>query len=295
MKSDKPAAPDIAANAVAPQIPAQAGVGLRFEHHQDFVGGRPQVAWLEVHTENYMGGGATISLLERVRNDYPLSLHGVGLSLGSVGGLDRQHLRRVAEVARRTAPGLMSEHLSWNAVEGTYLPDLIPLPMTEEALDVVCANIDHAQDVLQRPLLLENPSSCFQYHHSTIPEWEFMAAVATRTGCGILCDVNNVYVSARNHGWDAEAYLDALPARRVGEIHLAGHSLRLIDGVPLHVDDHGSPVPPAVWQLYRHALTRFGRVPTLIEWDNDIPPLATLLSAAHQANLLMEVHDACGA
>jgi uncharacterized protein (UPF0276 family) len=288
MKSDK-------LNAVAPPIPAQAGVGLRFAHHQDFVEGRPQVAWLEVHTENYMGGGAAISLLERIRNDYPLSLHGVGLSLGSVGGLDRQHLRRVAEVARRTAPGLMSEHLSWNAVEGTYLPDLVPLPMTEEALDVVCANIDHAQDVLQRPLLLENPSSCFQYHHSTIPEWEFMAAVAARTGCGILCDVNNVYVSARNHGWDAEAYLDALPARTVGEIHLAGHSVRLIDGVPLHVDDHGSPVPPAVWQLYRHALTRFGRVPTLIEWDNDIPPLATLLSAAHQADLLMEVHDACGA
>jgi uncharacterized protein (UPF0276 family) len=288
MKSDTP-------NAVAPQIPAQAGIGLRFAHHQDFVDGRPPVAWLEVHTENYMGGGAAIALLERISHDYPLSLHGVGLSLGSAGGLDRQHLRRVAEVARRIAPGLMSEHLSWNAVEGVYLPDLVPLPMTEEALDVVCANIDHAQDVLQRPLLLENPSSCFQYHHSTIPEWEFLAAVAARTGCGILCDVNNVYVGARNHGWDAEAYLDALPARAVGEIHLAGHSVRLIDGVPLHVDDHGSPVPPAVWLLYRHALTRFGRVPTLIEWDNDIPPLATLLSAAHQANLLMEVHDACRA
>jgi uncharacterized protein (UPF0276 family) len=282
-------------NAVSPQIPAQAGIGLRFAHHQDFVDGRPTVAWLEVHTENYMGGGAAIALLERIRQDYPLSLHGVGLSLGSAGGLDRQHLRRVAEVARRTAPGLMSEHLSWNAVEGVYLPDLVPLPMTEEALDVVCSNIDHAQDVLQRPLLLENPSSCFQYHHSTIPEWEFLAVVAARTGCGILCDVNNVYVSARNHGWDAEAYIDALPAMAVGEIHMAGHSVRLINGVPLHVDDHGSPVPPAVWHLYRYALTRFGRVPTLIEWDNDIPPLATLLSAAHQANLLMEVYDACSA
>lgn len=295
MKSDKLAAPEKAANAVAPQVPALAGVGLRFAHHQDFVNGRPQVAWLEVHTENYMGGGAAIALLERIRHDYPLSLHGVGLSLGSAGGLDRQHLQRVENVARRTAPGLVSEHLSWNAVEGTYLPDLIPLPMTEEALDVVCANIDHAQDVLHRPLLLENPSSCFQYHHSTIPEWEFLAAVAARTGCGILCDVNNVYVSARNHGWDAEAYLDALPAKAVGEIHLAGHSVRLVDGALLHVDDHGSPVPSEVWRLYRHALTRFGRVPTLIEWDNDVPPLTTLLSAAHQANLLMEVHDARGA
>jgi uncharacterized protein (UPF0276 family) len=295
MKSDKLAAPEKAANAVAPQVPALAGVGLRFAHHQDFVNERPQIAWLEVHTENYMGGGAAIALLERIRHDYPLSLHGVGLSLGSAGGLDHQHLQRVANVARRTEPGLMSEHLSWNAVEGTYLPDLIPLPMTEEALDVVCANIDHAQDVLQRPLLLENPSSCFQYHHSTIPEWEFLAAVAARTGCGILCDVNNVYVSARNHGWDAEAYLDALPTKAVGEIHLAGHSVRLVDGVPLHVDDHGSPVPPEVWRLYRHALARFGRVPTLIEWDNDVPPLTTLLSAAHQANLLMEVHDARGA
>src|SRR5262249_756121 len=148
--------------------------------------------------ENYMGGGAAIALLERIRRDYPMSLHGVGLSLGSAAGLDREHLQRVAEGARRIAPGLMSEHLSWSVADGVVMPELLPLPLTEEALEVLCANVHYAQDVLRRPLLLENPSTCFQYRYSTIPEWEFMAALAARTGCGLLCDVNNLYVSAQN-------------------------------------------------------------------------------------------------
>ncbi|WP_229260689.1 MNIO family bufferin maturase [Duganella alba] len=273
-------------------IPAQAGIGLRHVHHEDVAAQRPAVAWLEVHTENFMGGGAAIALLEQLRRDYPLSLHGVGLSLGSATGLDHAHLRRLAQVAARVAPGLVSEHLSWSAAPGVFLPELLPLPLTEEALAVVCANVQLAQDVLARPLLLENPSTCLQYHHSTIPEWEFMAAVAARTGCGILCDVNNIYVSAQNHGWDARGYLDALPAAAVGEIHLAGHSVRDAGGQQLHVDDHGSAPPPAVWELYRYALQRFGRVPTLIEWDNDVPPLAVLLAQARIAGRMLEAADA---
>jgi len=269
-----------------------AGVGLRFAHHQVFLHERPAVAWLEVHTENYMGGGAAIAELERIRRDYPVSLHGVGLSLGSAGGVDQAHLRRVMEVARRVEPSLMSEHLSWSVADGMYLADLLPLPLTEEALDVVCANVQQVQEALRRPLLMENPSTCFQYRHSTIPEWEFMAALAQRTGCGILCDVNNIYVSAQNHGWDAMHYLRSLPPQAVGEIHLAGHSVRRIGGRQLRVDDHGSAVSPAVWMLYRAALQCFGCVPTLVEWDNDVPPLATLLEQADIASTVMILHEA---
>ena len=175
------------------------------------------MAWFEVHTENYLGGGKAPAILDAVRNDYPLSLHGVGLSLGSVDGIDEAHLERVALAVARFEPGLVSEHLSWNIVYGTYLADLLPLPLTEEALAVVCRNVDRGQSRLRRKFLVENPSSYLRFTHSSIPEWEFLAAVAARTGCGILCDVNNVYVSAWNHGWDALAYLKAIPASLVGK------------------------------------------------------------------------------
>jgi uncharacterized protein (UPF0276 family) len=270
-------------------IPAEAGIGLRFQHHQAVLDTRPEVAWLEVHTENYMGGGTPLAYLEAIRRDYPVSLHGIGLSLGSAEGLDAAHLERIRRVVDRFEPGLVSEHLSWSLTGGTYLGDLLPLPMTDEALDVVCRHVDQTQAFLQRRILLENPSTYLRFAHSTLPEWEFLAAVARRTGCGILCDVNNIYVSACNHGWDASTYLAALPPAAVGEIHLAGHAVReLENGRLLRIDDHGSRVADPVWALYAEALSRFGRVPTLIEWDTDIPPLDVLVAEAAQAAIHLE-------
>ena len=283
-------------NAQRGSVPAAAGIGLRFQHHRAVLDTRPDVVWLEVHTETYMGA-ASIGTLEAVRQHYPVSLHGVGLSLGSADGLDAAHLARVRDLVRRIEPGLVSEHLSWSAVGGTYLADLLPLPMTEEALDVVCRHVEQTQDALQRRILVENPSTYLRYRHSTIAEWDFLAAVAQRTGCGILCDVNNVYVSAFNHGWDAAAYLQALPAHAVGEIHLAGHTLKELEGGrAVRIDDHGSRVAPEVWALYALALARFGAVPTLIEWDTDVPRLDVLLDeAAHAAVLLREARHAVAA
>jgi uncharacterized protein len=281
-------------------IPAAAGIGLRFPHHDQVLQQRPRVAWFEVHAENYFGGGAARRVLASVRRDYPLSLHGVGLSLGSAEELDAEHLRRIAELVRRTEPGLVSEHLSWSVVGGQYLADLLPLPMTEEALDVVCRHVEQTQTALQRRILIENPSTYLQFRHSTIPEWEFISAVAQRTGCGILCDVNNIYVSACNHGWDPQVYLHALPATAVGEIHLAGHALRTLDdGSVVHIDNHGARVAAEVWALYAQALRRFGNRPTLIEWDSDIPAFELLLDEAAQATALLhsaaEASHACAA
>ncbi len=269
-------------------IPAKAGIGLRFQHHQAVLDSRPDVSWMEVHTENYMGGGTALRYLDAIRRDTPISLHGVGLSLGSAEGIDLAHLERIRKVAERVEPGLMSEHIAWNVVGGTYLADLLPLPMTEEALDVVCRHVDQTQCYLRRRILVENPSTYVAFGNSIIPEWEFMAAVAKRTGCGILCDVNNICVSAHNHRWDASAYIAALPPDAVGEIHLAGHSIRTFaDGSTLRIDDHGSRVSDEVWALYQQALGRFGAVPTLIEWDNEVPPLEVLLQEADQAARLI--------
>ncbi|MBS0245850.1 MAG: DUF692 domain-containing protein [Proteobacteria bacterium] len=270
-------------------IPVKAGIGLRFQHHQAVLDTHPAVSWMEVHTENYMGGGSPLRYLDLIRQERPISLHGVGLSLGSAEGLDVEHLKRIQMVAERIAPGMMSEHLAWNVVDGAYLPDLLPLPMTEEALDVVCRHVDQTQSFLKRRFFIENPSTYVQFKHSTIPEWEFIAAVAARTGCGILCDVNNIYVSAQNHGWDAVRYLAALPAEAIGEIHLAGHSVRnLPNGRTIRIDDHGSKVCDEVWSLYRAAIQRFGAVPTLIEWDNDVPPLDVLLAEATRAQAILD-------
>lgn len=270
--------------AVRGPIAAQAGIGLRFQHHQAVVDTRPAIPWLEVHTENYMGGGKPLQYMETIRGNYPISFHGVGLSLGSAEGLAPAHLERLRLAVERIQPALVSEHLSWSVVGGRYLADLLPLPMTEEALDTVCRHIDQVQAHLRRCILIENPSSYLRYRHSTIPEWEFMAAVAARTGCGILCDVNNIFVSACNHGWDALTYLAALPPAAIGEIHLAGHAVRTLeDGSLLRIDDHGSRVTPEVWALYEQALAHFGPVPTLIEWDSNVPELAVLLDEAAHA------------
>jgi uncharacterized protein (UPF0276 family) len=270
-------------------IPAKAGIGLRFQHHQAVLDTRPDVAWMEVHTENYMGGGSPIRCLEAIRRDIPISLHGVGLSLGSAQGLDSAHIDRICQVAERIEPALVSEHIAWSVSGGTYLADLLPLPMTEEALAVVCRHVDQVQSALGRRILVENPSTYMQFRHSTIPEWEFMVTVAARTGCGILCDVNNIYVSAKNHGWNPLAYLAALPPDAIGEIHLAGHSVRqLADGGALRIDDHASRVCGEVWSLYEAALRRFGPLPTLIEWDQNVPPLDILLEEARHADALID-------
>ncbi|HEX7913260.1 MAG TPA: DUF692 domain-containing protein [Paraburkholderia sp.] len=270
-------------------IPACAGVGLRFRHHREVVEGCPRAAWFEVHTENYMGGGSAPGYLDAIRRDYPISLHGVGLSLGNAEGLDVRHLERVRDVIERVEPGLVSEHLSWSINGGIYLADLLPLPMTEEALRIVCMHVDQTQAYLQRRISLENPSTYLRFRHSTIPEWEFLAEVARRTGCGILCDVNNIYVSASNHGWHAMAYLDAMPPEAVTEVHLAGHSVRQLEnGRILRIDDHGSRVAPPVWDLFEQALKRFGPVPTLIEWDTDVPALEVLMKEAAIAEAAIE-------
>jgi hypothetical protein len=208
--------------------------------------------------------------------------------LGSAEGLDARHLARVGELVRAIEPGLVSEHLSWSVVDGQYLADLLPLPMTEEALDVMCRHVQQIQEALQRRILIENPSTYLQFAHSSIPEWEFIATLARRTGCGLLCDVNNIYVSASNHGWDATRYLEALPVEAVGEIHLAGHAVHELDsGQQIRIDDHGSRVAPAVWELYSQAIQLLGPKPTLIEWDTNIPALEVLLcEAAHAAGVM---------
>jgi uncharacterized protein (UPF0276 family) len=272
-------------SSVASPIPVSAGIGLRFAHHRQVLETTPAVAWFEVHSENFFGGGTVRQTLLNVRRHYPLSLHGVGLSLGSAEGLDAKHLQRLAELVRIVEPALISEHLSWSVVGGDYLADLLPLPMTEEALQVVCRHVQQMQEGLRRQILIENPSTYLQFPHSSIPEWEFIAEVARRSGCGLLCDVNNIYVSARNHDWDADLYLKSLPADAVGELHLAGHAVRRLDsGRTIRIDDHGSRVAPEVWSLYEQALRMFGPKPTLIEWDTDVPAFEVLLEEAGQAN-----------
>jgi uncharacterized protein (UPF0276 family) len=269
-------------------IPASAGIGLRFQHHHDVIANRPQIGWMEVHPENYMGGGTPLAHLTAIRHDMPISLHGVGLSLGSAEGIDAAHLKRLAELAERIEPGLISEHVAWTVSDGIYLADLLPLPLTEEALDGICRNIVTAQVALGRQILVENPSTYLRYQHSTIPEWEFMSEVSRATGCGILCDVNNIAVSAANHGFDAYHYLDSLPSDRIGEIHVAGHSIRTLDNdIKIRIDDHASPVSPEVWHLLEYALHRFGPVPVLVEWDTDVPPLDVLLREAKLAERIL--------
>jgi uncharacterized protein (UPF0276 family) len=249
----------------------------------DVLATRPPIAWVEVHPENYLGGGPAARALIAVRDAYPVSLHAVGLSLGTAEGIDEAHLARIAALVERIEPGLVSEHLSWSTSGGAYLNHLLPLPYTEEALAVVARHVDRVQARLRHRLLVENPSSYLRLRHSPIPEAEFLGELVRRTGCGLLCDVNNVHVTCANLGEDPRAYIDALPAGAVAEIHLAGHSVNDADGEVLLIDDHGSPVADPVWALCDRALARFGPVPTLVEWDTNLPPLATLLREADRA------------
>ncbi len=260
------------------------GIGLRARHHAAVMTSPPRVGFVEIHAENYLGGGAPRRCLEQVRRDFPVSVHGVGLSLGSADGLDDRHLGRIADLVRGVEPMLVSEHLAWSVTGGVYHNDLLPLPYTEEALAVVCANVQRLQERLGRQVLVENPSTYLRFAESAIAEEEFLRALAQRTGCGLLLDVNNVHVTATNHGLDAAGYIDRLAGAAVGEIHLAGHHVAEENGVTILIDDHGSAVGDAVWTLYAQAAHLFPQAPALIEWDSNIPALDVLVAEAHRAD-----------
>lgn len=254
------------------------------------------MAWLEVHSENYFAeGGRAVTELDQVRRDYPLSLHGVGLSLGSTDPLNREHLAKLKAAVERFSPMLVSEHLCWVSAGNSYFHDLLPLPYTDEALEHVVARIAEVQDHLGRQILIENVSSYLEFEHSAIPEWEFLRETAARSGCGILLDVNNIHVNAVNHGFDARHYIDSIPAREVQEIHLAGHAEKRVEGVELLIDTHDRPVKDAVWELYAHALQALGPKPTLIEWDSELPELPVLLAEAIKADRLLARSHAAAA
>jgi hypothetical protein len=270
-------------------IPARTGVGLRTPHLEDAAAGRVEAAWLEVHTENYFhDGGPAVRALERARAHYPLSLHGVGLGLGSVAPLDREHLARVKRAVQRFEPALVSEHACWGHASGEHFNDLLPLPCTEEAVELLATRVRQLQDFLGRQILVENLSSYFAYSASRLTEWEFLAAVVERSGCGLLLDVNNLYVNAVNLGLDAGRFIAEIPAAAVQEVHLAGHRRNRVGTRDLLIDDHGSAVCAEVWSLYERAIERFGPVPTLIEWDTDVPPLDVLVAEARKAEMVME-------
>ncbi|MGA2042723.1 MAG: DUF692 domain-containing protein [Roseiarcus sp.] len=274
---------------VAAPLPDRAGAGLKPEHIGEILRDRPELGFFEIHAENYMGaGGPPHHRLEAIRSLYPVSLHGVGLSIGSPGPLDRDHLARLAALARRYEPGLFSEHLAWSSHDEGFLNDLLPLPYTEETLATVCDHIDQVQETMARPMLLENPSTYVLFEESTIPETDFLREIARRTGCGLLLDVSNVLVSATNHGFDPCAYIAAFPLERVGEIHLAGFAEAEDDaGHPILIDAHDSPVRERVWGLYRDVVARRGPVPTLVEWDNDVPLWPVLRDEARRAEAAM--------
>jgi uncharacterized protein (UPF0276 family) len=273
----------------AEPMPARAGIGLRAQHHDDLVREQPDFGWLEAHSENYFAdGGAQIDYLLALRERYPLSLHGVGLSLGSVDPLDRDHLRHLERLVHLAEPSLVSEHLSWGAIDGTHLNDLLPLPYTQEALRHMIERVTELQEYLGRQVLIENVSSYLQFAQADMSEWEFLQTLAERSGCGLLLDVNNVYVSSRNHGFDAREYLAHLDPRHVGEIHLAGHSVNAHGDFSILIDTHSRPVSAEVWDLYAFAIGRLGRIPTLIEWDTDIPALPVLVAEARRADQFLE-------
>lgn len=281
------------------EIPARAGVGLKQEHYVDILQGEDprgepehssEIAWFEIHCENFMGdGGPPHQTLSRIRELYPISAHGVGLSIGAERGLDPEHLARLKKVVERYQPGLFSEHLAWSTHETGFLNDLLPVPYDETTARRVAEHIDQVQATVGRRMLLENPSTYVRFETSTMAETEFLRDVAKRSGCGLLLDVNNVFVSATNHGYDAAAYLQDFPLELVGEIHLGGHAETEDDvGAPLLIDAHDRAVVDPVWALYEQVLALIGPKPTLIEWDNDVPAWETLVGEARRANAALQ-------
>ncbi|HVY05916.1 MAG TPA: DUF692 domain-containing protein [Burkholderiales bacterium] len=270
-------------------IASATGVGLRACHYRDFLDGHPRTGWLEVHSENYFGdGGYDLHVLDCVRERYSVSLHGVALSLGSADGIRAAHLAKLKRLASRIEPVLVSEHLCWGAIGPRHFNDLLPMPFTRVALNAMVSHVAEVQEALGRRILVENVSSYVQFRNADMTEFGFLVELAYRSGCGILLDVNNLYVNSVNHGFDADEVLVEVPAALVGEIHLAGHS----KGDDVLIDDHGSAVPPAVWKLYERACQRFGPVPTLVEWDTDIPSIEVLLGEADKAAQVMAVAHA---
>jgi uncharacterized protein (UPF0276 family) len=270
----------------ASRLPACAGVGFKPAHLRDILAAPQPVGFFEIHAENYMGaGGAPHAQLSALRERYALSVHGVGLSIGSMRPLDHGHLARLKKLCDRYAPESFSEHLAWSSHGDIYLNDLLPLPYTRQTLARVIEHVDEVQTVLGRQLLLENPATYIRFVESTIPEVEFLTEISRRTGCGLLLDINNVFVSARNHATEPLPYLDSFPLVRVKEIHLGGHHEEADDaGAALLIDAHGSPISAEVWALYAHVIARTGAIATLIEWDNDVPDWPTLRAEAATAH-----------
>lgn len=266
----------------------QVGVGLRSPHINYFIEQEPQVSWLEIHSENYFSPRSVArNQLRSIRKNHQVSCHGIGLSLGSVQGINTSHLQQLKALIDEIQPLFVSEHLSWSENGGHYFNDLLPLPYTEEALDVFCRNVLTVQDVIKRPILIENPSSYLQFNHSTISEWEFLAQVQQRTECRLLLDLNNVHVSAFNHGFSSQTYIDSIPVDTVDEIHLAGFSINPLPQGEIWIDTHSKPVSAEVWQLYQHWCEKHGSRRTLIEWDLDIPDVEVLLTEANKASEIL--------
>ena len=277
----------VATPRAAGQCAAPAGIGLRLPHLAEVAAGAPSFAWLEVHPENFLANPHAHELLLEVAGCCPISVHTVGLSVGSAEGVDRDHLARIRRFVDELDPVLVSGHLAWSTHRGVYLNDLLPLPYDDESLRVVAAHVREVQDALGRPYLVENPARYVGFGASTMTEVDFLAELAARTGCRLLCDVSNVFLSAANMGYDAYRYIDAFPIDAVGEVHLGGFTPEAEDDLPgseLLVDTHACPIAEPVWDLYAHALRRFGPRPTLIEWDNDLPTLARLTAEAARAD-----------
>ena len=273
------------------RIPTRAGVGLRLPHIAEVVATRPDAGWLEIHPENFLANPHAVELLAAAVAHYPISVHTVGVSIGSAGGIDRAHLKRVRALIDRVDPFLVSGHLAWSTHAGEYLNDLLPLQYDDESLALLSRHIDEVQDGLGRPYVVENPASYVGFGSSTMSEVEFLSELAHRTGCRLLCDVSNVYLSGHNMGFDPYAYIDAFPAWTVAEIHLGGFTPEEEDGIAgglVLVDTHAAAIAAPVWDLYAHAVRRFGPQPTLIEWDNDLPPFAALLSEALRADAVVK-------
>lgn len=275
-------------------LPARAGLGLKPQHYQEIIETSPRIGFFEIHAENYMGaGGPPHHYLEKIRASYPLSLHGVGLSIGGDEPLDSMHLARLKKLIDRYEPDSFSEHLAWSTHDTVFLNDLLPVPYDVRTLRRVSDHINHVQETLGLRMLLENPSTYIAFEQSDMSEVDFLSGIVRRTGCGLLLDINNVFVSAINHAYDAVAYLNAFPAQHVGEIHLAGFAEDTDnEGETLLIDAHGTPVADIVWKLFEHALDRTGPVPTLIEWDNDVPPFPVLMNEARKADHAL-VRESC--
>ena len=272
----------------ADYLPNLVGIGLRGPHYRDILEQKPDLGWLEVHPENYFGGGIHRHFLSQIRADYEISFHAVGMSLGSAHGLDPDHLHKIKELIDIFEPFQLSDHASWSATGNAHLNDLLPLPYTQETLDTLQQNISIAQDYFARPILVENPSTYVSFHADEMPEYELLNRLAETTGCGLLLDCNNIFVQAHNHGFDPYHYISQIKPQYVGEIHLAGYSERVIGTETLLIDTHSKRIKPEVWELYGHALRHIGTVPTLIEWDLDLPPLSVLMEEAKTASEIMQ-------